>query len=141
MNQFNNTGKLGVDKAQLGSARQDFLAASCSEQQTIEYIAKFDKEHKYTLDPHTACGVAAVDELRSQMAPEGPKHKIVVLGTAHPAKFSMAVAKAIGSPPTLPKGLDNQGADVRFQVLPAKFQTTTTKMNQQVRNSLSMSCL
>ena len=63
MSQFNNTGKLGVDKTQLGSARQDFLAASCSEQQTIEYIAKFDKEHKYTLDPHTACGVAAVDEL------------------------------------------------------------------------------
>jgi threonine synthase len=133
MNQFNETGRLGVSKEQLATAREDFLAASCSEQMTIEYISKFHKEYRYTLDPHTACGVAAVEQVRSQMDPEGPKHKIVVLGTAHPAKFSMAVAKAIGSPPELPKAMqDMQGAEVRFQVLPAKTATIKNMIEQTV---------
>lgn len=123
MTQFNETGRLACSPEQLDVARKDFLSTCCSEHDTIEYIARFHKEYGYTLDPHTACGVAAVDQCRSQMAPESAKHKIIVLGTAHPAKFSAAVAKAIGSPPELPKGLaDMQGAEVRFQVLPAKVQ-------------------
>jgi len=121
MTTFNETDRLAVNKEELESARQDFLAAACTEQQTIDYISKFQKEYDYTLDPHTACGVAAVDACRSQLTPESAKHKIVVLGTAHAAKFSMAVAKAIGRPPALPKGLaDLQGKEVRFQVQPAK---------------------
>jgi threonine synthase len=105
MSQFNDTGCLAADADQLERARQDFLAASCSEQLTIDYISKFNRDHGYTLDPHTACGVAAVDQLKGQIAKESAKHKIVVLGTAHPAKFSMAVAKAIGGPPVLPPRL------------------------------------
>lgn len=139
MANFNDTGRLAVDGEQLEKARGDFLSASCSEQETIEYITKFHKEYNYTLDPHTACGVAAVDKCRSQMEPESAKHKIVVLGTAHPAKFSMAVAKAIGVPPTLPKGLaDMQGAEVRFQVLPANVSTIKSMIENTVPDALGL---
>jgi len=133
MSTFNETDRLSVDQDQLETAREDFLAASCTEQQTIDYISKFQKEYDYVLDPHTACGIAAVDACRSQLEPESAKHKIVVLGTAHPAKFSMAVAKAIGRPPELPKGLaDMQGAEVRFQVQPAKTSTIKAIIEQTV---------
>ena len=133
MSTFNETDRLSVDQDQLETAREDFLAASCTEQQTIDYISKFQKEYDYVLDPHTACGIAAVDACRSQLEPESAKHKIVVLGTAHPAKFSMAVAKAIGRPPELPKGLaDLQGAEVRFQVQPAKTSTIKAIIEQTV---------
>jgi len=133
MTQFNETGRLAVSPEHLERAREDFLSACCSEQDTISYIAKYHKEYGYTLDPHTACGVAAVDQLRDQLTPESAKHKIIVLGTAHPAKFSAAVAKAIGTPPELPKGLaDMQGAEVRFQVLPAKVKVIQNLIEQTV---------
>jgi len=133
MNQFNDTGCLAVDADQLERARQDFFACSCSEQLTIDYISKFNRDYGYTLDPHTACGVAAVDQLKGQIAEASAKHKIVVLGTAHPAKFSMAVAKAIGGPPELPPRLAQmQGAEVRFQVLPAKTETIKTMIEQTI---------
>ncbi len=48
------------------------------------------------------------------------KHKMVVLATAHPAKFATAVSKATGSQPEMPAGLAAcQKAEVRFQVMPA----------------------
>ena len=47
-------------------------------------------------------------------------HKMVVLATAHPAKFSTAVSKGTGSQPEMPAGLAAcQKAEVRFQVMPA----------------------
>jgi hypothetical protein len=45
---------------------------------------------------------------------------MVVLSTAHPAKFATAVSKATGSQPEMPAGLAAcQKAEVRFQVMPA----------------------
>uniref|UniRef100_A0A6U4LG57 Threonine synthase n=2 Tax=Hemiselmis andersenii TaxID=464988 RepID=A0A6U4LG57_HEMAN len=124
MDEFNRTGKLEVDAKLLATAKQDFLSACCSEQDTIDTIASFHKQHGYTLDPHTACGVRAVQTLEAKQVPQctakGKKHVMVVLSTAHPAKFSMAVSKATGAPPTLPPGLAAcQDSEVRFQVMPA----------------------
>jgi len=124
MNDFNSTGMLSVDEETLKTAKRDFLSACCNEQDTIDIIQKYHTEHNYTLDPHTACGVMAVKKLQAEMVDAckaaGKKHKMVVLSTAHPAKFSMAVSKATGSPPVLPPGLEAcQNSEVRFQVMPA----------------------
>ena len=55
------------------------------------------------IDPHTAVGVAAAKRAASSDAP------LVVLSTAHPAKFPEAVMAAAGVEPRLPAaavGLD-----------------------------------
>ena len=50
------------------------------------------------IDPHTAVGVAAAEKVQAR----GP---VVVLSTAHPAKFPDAVERATGQIPALPPGL------------------------------------
>ena len=51
------------------------------------------------IDPHTAVAVAAARKLGC------PEEPVVILSTAHPAKFPDAVAQAIGAPPALPERL------------------------------------
>ena len=52
---------------QLAAARLDFLSGACSESATMDTIGRHFKQHAYTYDPHTACGVSAVEQLRSKM--------------------------------------------------------------------------
>ena len=51
----------------------------------------------YLLDPHTAVGVSVARKCRQSDAP------MVVLATAHPAKFPDAVEQASGIRPALPE--------------------------------------
>ena len=67
------------------------------------------------LDPHTAVGVAAAREALKR----NPGTPVVVLGTAHPAKFPDAVERATGRRPPLPPHLaDLLERPERFTVLP-----------------------
>eukprot|EP00286_Rhodomonas_abbreviata_P023289 CAMPEP_0181303682 /NCGR_PEP_ID=MMETSP1101-20121128/8700_1 /TAXON_ID=46948 /ORGANISM="Rhodomonas abbreviata, Strain Caron Lab Isolate" /LENGTH=496 /DNA_ID=CAMNT_0023409295 /DNA_START=218 /DNA_END=1708 /DNA_ORIENTATION=- len=126
---FNQSGVLEVDEATLKRAKNDFLAAKCTEAQCKETIAKYHKDHNYMLDPHTACGVNAVQQLKHKMVPacnaaSGAKHSMVVLATAHPAKFSSAVVAACGVEADMPAGLrDLRDKPVRFTVLAPKAPT------------------
>ena len=55
------------------------------------------------VDPHTAVGCAAARSILE--ASNGPSGQIIVLSTAHPAKFSETVKRATGSAPDLPERL------------------------------------
>jgi len=69
------------------------------------------------VDPHTAVALAA---LRRADLP-GP---VVVMSTAHAAKFPEAVAKACGVTPELPRGVaDLMARPERFDRLPADAET------------------
>ncbi|MBA4335353.1 MAG: threonine synthase, partial [Methylobacterium sp.] len=69
----------------------------------------------YLLDPHTAVGVAAA---RGGLLKD-PATPMIVLGTAHPAKFPAAVKAASGVTPALPAHLgDLMERDERFTLLP-----------------------
>ncbi len=98
MDGFAATGTLDLSRFKDRVAR-DFCSRSVSEAETNQTIGDFYREHGYLLDPHTAVGVKAALELRD------PQRPVVCLATAHPAKFGAAVAKAIGSEPTLPPAL------------------------------------
>jgi threonine synthase len=65
------------------------------------------------IDPHTAVGLAAAERLKGEL--RGP---VVALATAHPAKFSAAVTKAIGKSTELPSHLaDLLSRQERYTVL------------------------
>ncbi len=67
----------------------------------------------YVLDPHTACGVAALEAAAPQSAVPG-----IVLSTAHPAKFPDAMEKITGVRPGLPPRLSTLLSDPeRYEVL------------------------
>ena len=55
----------------------------------MQIIHEVYKEHQIIIDPHTATGFGAAKKLKNF-------GDIVVLGTAHPYKFSDTIKKAIG---------------------------------------------
>ncbi len=115
MEGFTATGKLDLS-AFTAQVAQDFRSRSVSEAETIATIGAFHKQHGYLLDPHTAVGVKAAQELRD------PSRPVICLATAHPAKFGAAVTQAIGSEPPLPPALaDLESRESRCTVLDAEI--------------------
>jgi len=133
MAKFKITGQLHVSKELKERALLDFVSASTSNEHASDTITACLKEHDYVVCPHTACGVSAVKQLQDHMLWKTlDKHEMVVLGTAHPAKFSDVVEKAIGKPPDMPQALARaQGAKTRFTTLP--------NSRRKVQNSLERS--
>jgi threonine synthase len=76
----------------------DFAASAASEGEVAACIKDTDQRYGYLLDPHTACGVVAADKIK-------PGGDVVVLATAHPAKFPEALERITGSRPPLPSRL------------------------------------
>ncbi|MCX2723817.1 threonine synthase [Roseibium salinum] len=114
MNQLGQSGSFAIDAGPLGEMRAVFGAGRCNEDQTAATIADMWSEAGYLLDPHTAIGVHVAREHDDGSAP------MVVLGTAHPAKFPDAVEKASGIRPELPENLkEMMSAEERQQVLAA----------------------
>ncbi len=109
---FSQSGKLGFDIDLLHTIQADFASKSVNEQETLATIKRFYEEHDYLLDPHTAVGIRAARECRSENIP------VVCLATAHPAKFGAAVLQAIGKPPDLPPALAGlENLESRCEVL------------------------
>jgi threonine synthase len=74
--------------------------ASVDDDATLETIRSVHERTGYVLDPHTAVAYRA--QARCALATEGP---VIVLATAHPAKFPEVVEPAIGAPVALPSSL------------------------------------
>jgi threonine synthase len=104
MNDFSRSRKLELPPGVLSDLRSRYSAFACDDAQTRAAIAAVHKETGRIIDPHTAVGVAAARKLAplNQLRAPSP---VVVLSTAHPAKFPDAVAQAIGTPPPEPKRL------------------------------------
>ncbi len=67
------------------------IAAGCgTTDDTLAVIARYQQQHRYLLDPHTAVGVAVAERFLRDDAPT------VCLATAHPAKFPAAIQQALG---------------------------------------------
>ena len=104
-----------IGAAPLSRLRADFDSWRTGETGTRKEIARVFNESGYVLDPHTAVAAHAARKALAQR-PETP---MVVLGTAHPAKFPAAVEAAIGRRLSLPPQLvDLDARPERFTVLP-----------------------
>jgi threonine synthase len=66
----------------------------------MQTIGQLHKNTGRLIDPHTAVAVRAAYQMKGQR--QGP---VVVLSTAHPAKFPDAVEQATGVRPALPPRL------------------------------------
>jgi threonine synthase len=84
----------------LSAMRSVFSAGRADENETAATIRTMLRETGRCIDPHTAVGVAVAEkENRDRSVP------MVVLGTAHAAKFPDAVEAACGVRPPLPESL------------------------------------
>jgi threonine synthase len=98
----------------LSRVRAVFSAGRADEKETAATIRTMLRETGHFIDPHTAVGVAVAEkETRNPSVP------MVVLGTAHPAKFPDAVEAACGIRPPLPEWLaDLEQRPERVTTLP-----------------------
>jgi threonine synthase len=100
--------------------RQTFIGMGVSEAQTTATILSTFTETGQLIDPHTAVGVCAAQ----RFAGAQPLAPVVVLATAHAAKFPEAVTEAAGVAPVLPlkaKGVAERGEV--YDRLPADSDT------------------
>jgi threonine synthase len=104
MQEFRETGKMAVTLDLLGDARNEFLAASCSDEETLATIRTIYEGTGLVIDPHTAVGVHAAGKLKAQGKLDADR-PVVALACAHPCKFPDTIEKAIGIRPALPSFL------------------------------------
>ncbi len=95
MAEFQQTGEMTLE-----FTSHDLKAFRTSEEQTLATIKAVHEEHNYILDPHTAVGMHAAQQLAA-----AESTLVLCLATAHPAKFPDAVQRAIGQRPDLPEHL------------------------------------
>jgi threonine synthase len=123
MEHFAETGTMDLSAVRDRVAR-DFASLSVSEDATIETISRIYEKHDYLLDPHTAVGVRAAEELHGD-------RPMICLATAHPAKFGDAVHRAIGKEVELPPPLaDLEGRESRCEVMDADVDLVRNYVRQ-----------
>ncbi|MBV8835031.1 MAG: threonine synthase [Alphaproteobacteria bacterium] len=107
--------RFSIAQSALGAMRMHFAADRADEEETAATIRTLHREAGYLTDPHTAVALAVAEK-----EPRDPALPMVVLSTAHPAKFPDAVKAASGVTPQLPEWLgDLTTRDERVTVLPA----------------------
>lgn len=93
--------------------QRDFSACSIDDAETKKTIQSMFEATGELLDPHTAVGVASAYKARPDTGAP-----VVVLATAHPAKFPDAVKEASGQTPSLPAHMqDLFSKPERFEVM------------------------
>jgi threonine synthase len=113
MGEFATSARLQLPPDVLAALRARYTAAHTDDETTVATIRKVQAETGRLIDPHTAVAVAASKGIGHTGGP------IVVLSTAHPAKFPDAVKRATGKFPLLPPRLQGlYEGEERVTVLP-----------------------
>ena len=119
MARFRSEGTVSVDADRLSLLADHWSAARVDDVQTAATIAEEYERSGMLLDPHTAVGLAAARQARADASVP-----MVVLSTAHPAKFPDAVESASGVRPPLPEHLaDLFDRPEKFEVCANDFAT------------------
>lgn len=114
MGALKQSGAFAIASATLSAIGRDFSAGRSAMDETAATIAALKERCGYLTDPHTATAVAVA---RRQPASATP---MIVLSTAHPAKFPDAVRQACGVEAKLPKWLSGlMERPERFETLPS----------------------
>jgi threonine synthase len=102
MNSLAQSRRFSLSGAALTEIRALFNADRADEDETAATMRTVLRETGRLIDPHTAVGIAVAEkEVRDPAMP------MIVLGTAHPAKFPEAVKAACGIRPALPEWLSD----------------------------------
>jgi threonine synthase len=114
-------GRISFTSEEMIQVRKDFCSTSVDQSSTLATIRNFYSETGYLLDPHTAVGVrAALDSLPATSAR-------ICLATAHPAKFSETVEKALGLAAPVPESVKElYGKPTRCEIMDADLEQIRT---------------
>ncbi len=100
MQSLKQTGSFEVGYDKLRQAQSHFSAIRVNDAQTCETIASHYTATGEIIDPHSAVALTAVNRLDEPLSTP-----MIVVATAHPAKFSETIERTIGIPVPLPNKL------------------------------------
>jgi threonine synthase len=116
MDRLKQSGAFTIAADHLAAIRAEFDAGRSTVEETAATIKRILSHNSYLLDPHSAIGV----QVAGTVAGSSP---MVVLATAHPAKFPDAVKSATGISPALPDWLsDLMSRRENYKVLPSDLK-------------------
>ncbi|MGB3417469.1 MAG: threonine synthase [Mesorhizobium sp.] len=120
-------GAFTIETGELDRIRSEFDAGRATMDETAATIRSTLSAGGYLLDPHTATAVHVA-------AGHAGSTPMVMLGTAHPAKFPAAVEAASGVRPALPAWLGGlMSAEERFTVLPSDLKMLEDYVSRHTR--------
>lgn len=117
MEDFARDRRLELPAEVLDSLRARYGAQSSDDEETLATINAVAGVQNRIVDPHTAVALSASRKLGF------PEEPVVVLSTAHPAKFADAVMEATGTAPVLPEPLE------RLLTLPETLDILPNKLS------------
>ena len=118
MEDFARDKKLVLPAKVLDELRARYSAFASNDEETLAIIKRVHEKTGRILDPHTAVAAAAAARVGAQ----GQNGPVVILSTAHPAKFPDAVTRAIGRAPGSPKAL------AALDKLPERMEVLDSKL-------------
>ncbi|WP_208435148.1 threonine synthase [Bartonella phoceensis] len=101
MEKLKKSGRFNLNEKQIKNIRSLFSAGKSNITETAQTIDSVYKESGYIADPHTAVALKVARENKQPHIP------MIVLSTAHPAKFPDAIKNACGFNPPWPPCLNN----------------------------------
>lgn len=127
MEQFAATGRITVGDVLLSEVQKDFLSYSIDDENCVRTMKTYNEEYGYVLDPHTACGIAAFEKARTK---ETKPALWLCLSTAHPAKFSQAMAAA-GTVPPMPESISSlMNEKQKVETIPCDAQAVALRLTR-----------
>jgi threonine synthase len=114
MRDFARDRKLTLPPNVVAELRARYSAFASNDEETLATIKRIFEKTGRILDPHTAVAAGVMEKLSTR--------PLVILATAHPAKFPDAVLKAIGRAPQVPPALG------RLANLPEKLDILPNKL-------------
>ncbi len=128
MDGLRQSGSFKIEQGTLAAIRNEFAAGRSLEAETAATIRAVLQNSGYLLDPHTAAGMKVAREQAPGVVP------MIVLATAHPAKFPAAVKAASGIEPGLPAWLsDLMNREERFDLLPPDINVLQDHISRHSR--------
>jgi threonine synthase len=122
------SGAFIIEKTALEAIRAEFSAGRSSMAETAATIRATLGVSGYLLDPHTATAMHVAAAHAHAATP------MVVLATAHPAKFPAAVEEASGVAPKLPAWLDGlMSAKENYALLPSEPKMVEDHISRHTR--------
>tara|TARA_Y100000590_G_scaffold101972_1_gene115810 strand:+ start:37 stop:1419 length:1383 start_codon:yes stop_codon:yes gene_type:complete len=100
MKNLKEAGEFKLKNDEIKKIKDNFCAESLTDSETKLVIKETYNNSKVLIDPHTAIGIGVLKKISL-------KENIIVLATAHPAKFSDVVLEETNIEPELPKNLNN----------------------------------
>ena len=126
INRLNQEGEFSVQPEILEKARSHFQAHRVSNQQTCESITRQYEKTGLIIDPHTAVALAATERSCADLG-----SPVVVISTAHPAKFLDTIENSIGKSIQLPAPLKELAA------MPERYRLISRRTDELKKLMLS----